>query len=187
MVPVIELFRAAKSIRDLANLIDGGNISSSLGDVEMAAARTAFDAVSRTVDKRAQVWTCIGHLSSAQHAFEHFIRNRPPGNVTITRSSRESDANVKRRFILVLKAVCYKYLDESVLCHEALNLAQKEVTSDLNIAEGILGFGYILAGAASGVLFAELFFNGARGVGQASKEYGIDETTFDSLASLLKS
>jgi len=187
--PVLAWFKAAKSLKDLFGLIETGEIAFSLGDIEMATAKTAFNSVPRTLDKRGQVWECISHLNSAQHAYEQFIRDRAYGNMTITRVNKESDANVKRRFTLVLKAVCYRYLNEQRMCQEALELAKREIDAErppaLGKAEGILGLGYMLASAATGVIFAELGYMAVKGIGQAKDEYGVDEATFDHLVSLL--
>ena len=111
-VEIIGLLHAAKDIHELYKLIEGGDVAASLGDIEMSAARDAFSAVPYSVDKRGQVWTCIGHLTTAQHAYEHFLRSKRPRNVSWTRHKQHRDANVKRRFVLVLKVVCYKYLNE---------------------------------------------------------------------------
>ncbi len=153
----------------------------------MSAAKAAFEAVPYTVDKRGQVWTCIGHLNSAQHAYEKFILSGPLVIITGTRAVRESDANVKRRFTLVLKAVCYKYLNEQSLCEEALTLSETPVERlerDRTILQGVQGVWWIVY-VLTGFMIAEVFYMNAKGIGDAREQYKIDAMTFGNLATLL--
>jgi hypothetical protein len=185
-VPAIGLLKATKTIHELIQMIDGGDFASSLGDIEMSAARSAFEAVPRAVDKRGQVWECVGHLSSAQHAYEQFILSRPQGNLTITRFTREQDASVKRRFALVLKAACYKYLNEQSLCDDALTLSKDTPSKDATALDKAAGLAYILSiCAAPPIIFAEIIYMRAQGYGIAKEKYEIDDTTFDTLVTPL--
>ena len=179
------LLASVKGLQSLLKFIDSGDVATTLGDIEMAAARDAFNAVPRANDKLAQIRECITHLSSAQHAYEQFICSRPVGVMTLTRANRESDANVKRRFVLVLKAICYKYVGEERLCRETLGLAKQEVETvrhqGIAKAEGLVGLAWILASAVTGGIFVELGYMAFRGIGQAKDTYGIDDEVFNTI------
>jgi hypothetical protein len=178
-VHAIALLNAAKTTHELFAMIDGGDFASSLGDIEMSAARSAFEAVPRAADKRGQVWECIGHLSSAQHAYEQFILSRPLGNVTATRSHRNDDANAKRRFMLIMKAVCYKYLGEQTLCEDTLRLSTETVEKNFSGFEWGLWSIQILLFVP---LVADILYIELKEIGKADKEY---DTDFDRLSKLL--
>jgi hypothetical protein len=183
------LLASIKGLQSLLKFIDSGDVAIILGDIEMAAARDAFRAVPRANDKPAQIRECITHLSSAQHAYEQFIYSRPVGNMTITRANRESDANVKRRFVLVLKAICYKYVGEERLCREALGLAKQEVEAvrqqGVAKAEALIGLACILAEAVTGAGLVEIVYMAFKGIGQAKDGYGIDDEVFTSIEGAL--
>lgn len=174
-----------KGLHSLFKFVDSGDVALTLGDIEMAAARDAFNAVPRAIDKNAQIRECITHLTSAQNAYEQYIYKRPIGIMTVTRANRESDANVKRRFVLVLKAICYKYLNEELLCKEMLGLAKKEITAvrheGIAKAEALAGITWVLAGAVTGGIIVELGYMAARGIGHAKDAYGIDDEVLNSI------
>jgi hypothetical protein len=185
------LLATVKGLQSLLKFIDGGDVAATLGDIEMAAARDAFKAVPQANNKLAQIRECITHLSSAQHAYEQFICTRSVGVMTVVRVSRESDVNVKRRFVLVLKAICYKYVGEERLCREALELAKLEVEAvrqlGIAITESLTGMAWLLAGAVTGVIFVEIGYMAFRGIGQAKDAYGIDDEAFSNIEAMLAS
>ncbi len=185
-VPAIQLFAHAKSAVHLFEMIEGDKLSSSLGDIEMRAARTAFQEVPRALDKRGQVWTCIGHLNSAQAAYETFILSRTPGNVTGTRSTADDIAGTKRKYVLAVKAICYKYLGEENLCSEALTLAKADFKKSF-WSDGALGATYAVVGLLSTAAIWEALYNVVvLNTAEREKEYQIDEDTRKNLESILR-
>jgi hypothetical protein len=183
-----ELFGQVNSLAHLLKLVEDGGVSLALGDVAMSAARSSFEAIPKTADKRGQVWTCIGHLDTAQHAYERFILSRTPGNVSGIRVTLDELANIKRRFVLIVKSVCYKYLNEEPLCRESFSLSQQEVSIGRNIPRGVfeiacfaayftftLGLGYI----------AEGIYMQASGIEKEKERYTLDDATFYRLKSIL--
>jgi hypothetical protein len=182
---LVAAFKAAKTVEELFNIIDSGQVALSLGDVEMSAAKASFEAVPHALDKRGQVWECIGHLTSAQHAYEKYILSRMTGNVTLTRTWRDDDTNVKRRFALIVKAVCYGYLGEQRLCQGALQLANKPVEKEKSKIEYYGLLGYLAGSAITGSILAEFAYTFANDIGFAEHSYGIDGETFTNLSSLL--
>jgi len=181
------LLKSAKTVHQLIGYVNDGSFADSLGDIEMSAARSAFASVPHSTDKRGQVWACIGHLNSAQHAYESFIRTRSStGILSLVRSMRDNDARAKRKFALVLKAVCYKYLGEQRLCDEALHAAKiyidYEVTGFRDALNTIASVAQVLTCAiVPQYLYAKL-----NNIGSASTQYGVDNETFNTLSFILK-
>jgi hypothetical protein len=180
---MVAVFKGLNTLQSMFTALEEGDFSTSLGDIEMRAARSSFAAIPRTNDKRSQVWTCIGHLNSAHHAYEKYIRSRTRGNISITRIWCDGDANAKRTFVLLLKAICYKYLGEEKLCEEAI--AASDQLETLSEMETVVVTAFSAASLFTFAL-AEVAYCRIRGIGSDQKEYAIDEETKKRLIGVLK-
>jgi hypothetical protein len=117
---MIDLVVAARSANTIANVVAGGALESTLAALGLAAAKDALSKVSHAEDKRAQVWSAVNHLEEAESVLRTTIQTRgyrlmwvdQPGLLLMI---------YKRRYILGLMAVCYRYLGEKTLAERTLS------------------------------------------------------------------
>jgi hypothetical protein len=118
---MIDLVVAAKSVNTVVNVVEGGTLESTLADLGLAAAKDALSKVTYAEDKRAQVWSAVNHLEQAESALRTTIQTRGNRLMYVNRPGLEEDLIQKRRYMLGLMAVCYRYLGERALTERTLS------------------------------------------------------------------
>jgi hypothetical protein len=65
---MISLVAAAKSANSIVSFVEGGALASAFAGIGIQLAKDALSKASHAKDKRAQVWSAINHLESAESA-----------------------------------------------------------------------------------------------------------------------
>jgi hypothetical protein len=117
---MIDLVLAAESVNTIVGVVEGGALESTLADVGLVAAKDALSKVPHAEDKRAQVWSAVNHLEEAESALRNTIKTRGNRLMFVNQLGLEVMIE-KRRYILGLMAVCYRYLGERALTERTLS------------------------------------------------------------------
>lgn len=140
----IEMIRTYKKITDFFNPLESGSIASVLGDVELGAAKRAFEMMPIVNNKREQSVICSGHLNSSYEGYRTFVKSRTAANYcSVTQTMLVDAAKVKARFVCCLNAICYAYRSELPGCRQYMDLAQEELITDLSgPSQAVVGLWY---------------------------------------------
>lgn len=141
-----KLLGAVENTKAVYNVVEGGGligILDAIGDNEFEAAKLALGNMKRSANPKREVELAVGHLQSAHVAF----RRIHSGSSTIERLPQQGawlNASYKDLFTCGMMAVCYIYLGEKQLVHDALASMshaskREEVASSLIDADGALG------------------------------------------------
>ena len=113
----MDLVVAAKTARTVVKFVEGGPLGDALTELNMTAAATALRKAGDAEDKRAQVWSAVNHLESAEAAIEKQLQRK---RLAALNPQRFGKVMSKYQFIKGLMAICYRYLDEEALAEQAL-------------------------------------------------------------------
>jgi hypothetical protein len=117
---MIDLVLAAESVNKLFEFVEGGALESTLADLGLVAAKDALSKVPHAEDKRAQVWSAVNHLEEAESGLRRTIQTRGNRLMFVNQPGFREMID-KRRYILGLMAVCYRYLGERALTERTLS------------------------------------------------------------------
>jgi hypothetical protein len=118
---MIDLVATVKTARSIANAIEGGAIESTFADLGLRAAKDALSKVLYAEDKSQQVWSAVNHLEAAEAALRDTLQKRGK-RLLYSNMGALWEAIDKRRYILGLMAVCYRYLGERALTERTLSM-----------------------------------------------------------------
>ena len=183
-----EMINGAKAAHDWIMSVDSGQIACLLGDIEFEAARSAFAAVPSAVDKRGQVWVCVGHLNSCYHAYKKDIESSGAVDfMSIVRGAKILSVQTKARFALCLMAICYWYLEEQTLCNQHLELAGTPLDVKIGtIGKLALGAWWVSAAVFNPIPAIELLGAAVSGKkGPETDNYEVKDEQLASLRSIL--
>lgn len=185
----VEVIKSLNTLAKIAKFLESNSVVDVLASVELASARRAFSEINSAVDKRGQVWNCIGHLGTCYEAHRHIYRGatKPLENILVSQGQRLLRAKTIARFSLCLIAVCYAYLGERALCLKYLEMTEKEgkdcdVLEDRGFVNRVVQEVYV----GFGVAFLEL---GALKLSEVvlGKKEVIDYTISDDDVTVIKS
>jgi hypothetical protein len=118
---MIDLVATVKTVRSIANAVEGGAVESTFADLGLQAAKDALSKVSYAQDKSQQVWSAVNHLEAAEAALRDIVQKRG-ARLLYSNLAALWEAIDKRRYILGLMAVCYRYLGERALTERMLSM-----------------------------------------------------------------
>ncbi|WP_406326802.1 hypothetical protein [Streptomyces sp. NBC_00203] len=119
MIDLISALRVGQTVR---GFIEGGPLTDALADLGLEAALDALGKSPDARDRRSQVWSAVNHLEAANAAYSSVVNKRGKFLTWTAPAHLELVVN-RRRYILCLMAICYRYLEEEKLCHQALQHA----------------------------------------------------------------
>jgi hypothetical protein len=117
----MDLLAAVGSARAIANFVEGGELANALADLGLAAARDALSKIPYANAKTKPVESAINHLEAAEAATRDTIQNRGT-RLFWSNEIALVEAIHKRRYILALMALCYRYLGEQELTRRTLSM-----------------------------------------------------------------
>jgi hypothetical protein len=117
---MIDLVLAAESVNTIVELVEGGALESTLADLGLIAAKDALSKVPHAEDKRAQVWSAVNHLEEADSVLRTTLQTRGKRLANLNEVGLQQMIE-KRRYLIGLMAVCYRYLGERALTERALS------------------------------------------------------------------
>jgi hypothetical protein len=137
----MELVAAVRSVKAVSDFVEGGPLGNALADLGLEAAKDALIKAFYAKDKRSQIWSAINHLEEAEVALRKATQDRKI-LMTFFHIERLAHLIIKRRYILGLMAICYRYLDERELAERTC----------LQLYEGIEGKKKGFVGATLGIV-----------------------------------
>jgi hypothetical protein len=118
-VAILDLLATIKAAKTLSSFVEGGALGEALSDAGLRAAHDALEKVPDAMADGQQVWSAINHLEFADAALAQLFARR--GEALLwSRRIRFWELVGKRRYILCLMAVCYRYVGEEKLARRAL-------------------------------------------------------------------
>ena len=136
----MDVVATVKAAGTVVRFIEGGPLAEGLAELNIAAAATDLDKARTARDKRAQVWSAVNHLESAEAALSSTVVGRP-GQVQF--ALRMVNVNLLKRkldYTRALMAVCYRYLGEEELARQAIERGRHRHHDDIAVAIKAVGF-----------------------------------------------
>jgi hypothetical protein len=115
-----------KAVKTIADFVETGQLEEALSDIGMAAAVNALQKVPHTDQPGMQVWSAVNHLEGAEAALTAALRRRAK-LMFWANPLRQDDLEEKRRYVLCLMAICYRYLRQEQLALQALERVFEDV------------------------------------------------------------
>jgi hypothetical protein len=123
---VLDLITTVQLAGSAVRFVEGGPLAEALAELNMRAAQSALNNAQAAKDKRAQVWSAVNHLEGALVALDSKLVGAR-GKVQV--ALRYGNWNIlayKRKYVLALLAICYRYLEEEKLAQQALESVRGE-------------------------------------------------------------
>jgi hypothetical protein len=126
---VIDIMASLKAARTIGAFVETGQLEAALSDIGMAAAVNALQKVPHADQRNMPVWSAVNHLEGAEAALVAALRRRAK-LIFWANPLRGEVLDEKRKYVLCLMAICYRYLREEQLALQALERAGEEVNED---------------------------------------------------------
>jgi hypothetical protein len=120
----MDLATTAKLAGTAVKFVEGGPLAEALAELNMNSAISALNKAQNARDKRAQVWSAVNHLESAQSALESKLCGGRGTAQWVLRAHNWDTLRLKRCYVLALMAICYRYLEEEKLAQQAIELGR---------------------------------------------------------------
>jgi len=143
----MDIVVAAKAAGTVVRFVEGGPLAEALAELNVKAALSALNKAKTAEDRRAQVWSAVNHLEGAQAALDSKIFGARGKAQLAFRVANWYMLMNKRKYVLALMSICYRYLGEETLAQQALELVRAE-TEPYDVA----GWGIYLLGHTAAVI-----------------------------------
>lgn len=140
-MPFATIVSAVQSYNSVCKFVTGGELLeavSTIGDIELEAARLALDGSRMARNPEAQVWSAINHLQTALIAYRKGHKNLSTGFKKNLSYSSTTVVLRKLRWVSCLMAVCYLYVGEIELAKDAVKAAREAKRLLMENGGGIL-------------------------------------------------
>lgn len=160
-----DMVRSYQKITDFFSPIESGGMALVLGDVELDAAKRAFELMPLVDNKREQSVICSGHLNSSYEGYRTFVKSRTAAHYcSVTQTMLVEAAKVKARFACCLNAVCYAYRGEMRGCRQYMAQAGQELKTDLGgLSQAVVGLWYASMAVCNPIPIVEGVVGGVTG------------------------
>lgn len=179
------LLSGAAKLRDLFRLLESGELASLLADIEFAAAKEAFERIAASIDKRAQVRTCIGHLNSCYHGYAAALAGMSTLDRTLwARGDHFEAIKIKAIFILCVRGICHRYLGEENLWPEDFKLATSMRNRQIQ-SVGLSGLWFVSGAVINPLVYIDLVTMVIKNELPQARIYELDEPGFERLRQMM--
>jgi hypothetical protein len=115
---MVELLASVQDARSVANFVEAGELAEALANLRTKGASDEPNKTSYSEDNKTQVQAALTHLEAVESALSKTLKKY--GSVLQTFRPARCDFLVdKRRYVLALMALCYRYLGDKELTERA--------------------------------------------------------------------
>jgi hypothetical protein len=125
----MNLFDAVRTATSVIAFIEGGGLEADLGALELKAALAGLQSAKIASDRRAQIWSVVNHLETADVSLSDAISRHDIVTLAVRSYARDTDVG-KLFLVRCIMAACYFYLKERELFERSIDRARTVMTQE---------------------------------------------------------